>query len=326
MVPGLRVFRGRGIGVRAGGRRLWLDSYGEGIVLISHAHSDHVPRRKASIIATPQTLSILKVFGRHLDGRSLGFGETLKMGGISVSAQPSGHVLGSSQFIIDAEGERLVYTGDLNVYGSVILEGGRPVETEKLVIESTYGLPGYRFPPREEIYSSMIRWILSTIREGDIPAFKVYALGKAQEIIRMVNTFLGVPVVAGWTVSRISEKHVEHGLGLEYLPLHNSEWLEVFSQGECVYVASRRENPPSRRRLRWAVATGWALRYRYSRYDASFPLSGHSDFPGLVEYVEQSNPVEVFTVHGYANEFAHALRRMGWKARPLDEVGQSSLI
>ena len=325
-MPGLRVFGRGGIRVKAGGERLWLDSYGEGTVLISHAHSDHIPRRKARVIATPQTLSILKAFGRRMGGRSLGFGETLKVGGFTVSAQPSGHVLGSSQFIIEVGGERLVYTGDLNIYDSILLEGGRPIEAEKLIIESTYGLPGYRFPPREEVYSSMVRWILSTIREGEIPAFKVYALGKAQEVIKMVNTFLGIPVVAGWTVSRVSDKHVEHGLGLDYLPLHKSEGLEAFSQGECVYVASRRENPPSKRRLRWAVATGWALRYRYPRYDASFPLSGHSDFPGLVEYIEHSNPREVFTVHGYSGEFARILRRMGWRARPLDEASQSLLI
>ena len=321
-MAGIRVLGAGGVGAEVRGRRLWFDSQGGSgeLTLVSHAHSDHAPGARARALATPETASILKALGRKFRGRTLSFGERVRVGEALVSAEPSGHVLGSSQFLLEADGERLVYTGDLNVYDSILLRGAQPLEAEKLIIEATYGLPDYVFPRREELYTQIIKWILETIREGEIPAFKVYALGKAQEIIGLVNAYLKLPVVAGWTVSRVSEKHLEHGIKLSYLPLHGEEGLEAFAQGECVYVASRRENPPSKRRLRWAVATGWALRYGYPRFDAAFPLSGHSDYPGLIDYVERSRPREIYVVHGYSEAFARRLRRMGWRARSLGEA------
>ena len=322
-LPGIRVL---GVGAEVNGFRLWFDCHGGGggLTLVSHAHSDHLPATRSEALATPETVSILKAIGRRFRGRILGFGEKAEIGEATVSAEPSGHVLGSSQFIVEADGERLVYTGDLNTYDSILLKAAKPLEADKLIIGSTYGLPSYVFPEREELYSQIVRWILRCIRGGEVPAFKVYALGKAQEIIGLVNAYLDIPAVVGWNVARISEKHLKHGVRLRYLPLHSEEGVEAFTQGECVYISSRRLNPPSKRRIRWAVATGWALRYRYPEYDAAFPLSGHTDYPGLLSYVEESRPKRVYVVHGYSEVFARRLRRMGWRAISLRE-GQELL-
>jgi Cft2 family RNA processing exonuclease len=60
-----------------------------------------------------------------------------------------------------------------------------------------------------------------------------------------------------------------------------------------------------------AVITGWAMdsscRYR-SGTDAAFPLSDHADYDGLLELVRLVQPKKVFTVHGFAREFALTLR------------------
>ena len=315
----MRIARRRGFLVEAGGTKLWLDSTasGGGFSLISHAHSDHSPGRSSKVIATPETASVLQLFKNHRIEKMIRYGETLKLGETRISAHPSGHVIGSSQFLIEADGKRLVYTGDLNTYDSLILEGAKAIESDILLLEATYGSPRYVFPSREEIYARIVRWILETIRGGEVPAFKVYALGKAQEIIGIVNAYLRIPVVTSWTISRITEKLSEHGLKLDYIPLHDPEGLEAFKQGECVYVSSKRYNPPSKRRLRWGAATGWALRYRIQGYDAAFPLSGHADFPGLVSYAEESEARKIYLVHGFAEELSRHLRRRGLYAEAL---------
>jgi len=69
----------------------------------------------------------------------------------------------------------------------------------------------------------------------------LYALGKAQEIIGIVNSYLNIPVVASWTVARISEKHREHGIMLEYLSVDEREGLEALRQGECNALKIRKE-------------------------------------------------------------------------------------
>jgi putative mRNA 3-end processing factor len=315
----MEVLGGRGLLLKAGNTRIWLDSAAENdcVRLVSHAHLDHAPGRLSRIIATPETASVLNLFGSHRFEKLIRYGESLMLGDVKVSAHPSGHVIGSSQFFLENNDGSLVYTGDLNTYDSVILRGAKPLESETLILEATYGSPRYIFPAREEIYARIIRWIIETIRAGEIPAFKVYALGKAQEIIGLVNVYLRIPALASFTISRITESLSQYGFKLEHLPINSPEGLEAFKQGECVYISSKRYSPPSRRRIRWAVATGWALRYRPSGFDAAFPLSGHADFSGLVRYAEESGAKQIYLVHGFADELAKHLRRKGLRAETL---------
>jgi len=315
----MRVAWRGGALVEAKDSLFWLDSppRGCGVSLITHAHSDHSPRKLSRVIATPETASILGLFRDGNVEKTIRYGEALKIDDVEISAHPSGHVFGSSQFSIECGGEKIVYTGDLNTYDSILLNGAEAIESDELIIESTYGSPRYIFPKREEIYAEIVRWILETIKNGEIPAFKVYALGKAQEIISIVNNYLKLPAVTSWTVSKITEKHKDHGLTLDHLPIFTEEGIEAFNQGECVYISSRRRNPPSKRKLRWAIATGWALHYRITGYDASFPLSGHADFPGLLSYVVESRAKKVYVVHGFVEEFTKYLQKMGVKSTGL---------
>jgi putative mRNA 3-end processing factor len=58
--------------------------------------------------------------------------------------------------------------------------------------------------------------------------------------------------------------------------------------------------------------------------DYSFPLSDHCDYQELINLVQSVSPEMVYTVHGFATEFARDLKRMGFSARPLAAY-QSSL-
>jgi DNA ligase-1 len=81
-------------------------------------------------------------------------------------------------------------------------------------------------------------------------------------------------------------------------------------------------------RARVAVMTGWAVdsscRYRYGA-DAAFPLSDHADFDDLIEFVKQVQPRKVFTLHGFAADFAQRLRELGFDAEALSEEEQMPL-
>ena len=68
--------------------------------------------------------------------------------------------------------------------------------------------------------------------------------------------------------------------------------------------------------------SGWAksLRYKFSRgCDYSIPLSDHCDFDELTEMVVQSGAEKVYTIHGFVEEFATHLTKMGIDAQPLRE-------
>lgn len=292
--------------------------------LISHAHLDHIEGlAQKNVLMSVETASILNSMGKRGYWKTFRRKErTILRDSVEISNESSGHVLGSSQFIVDVNGGRIVYTGDLNTYESLVHGFAEPIPTDILIIESTYGLSVYRFPVREKVYADIVKWVTNVLREGSIPALKVYSLGKSQEIINLVNVFLDVPVVVGLSVSRVSQKYREHGVKLDYLPVNTREGLEVVKSGEFVYVSSSRDRLPVDRKTRWAVATGWAIRFRYPNYDKAFPLSGHSDYYGLVDYIEHSNPKKIYTVYGYAEEFARNLKRRGFNADPIRKVNK----
>ena len=68
--------------------------------------------------------------------------------------------------------------------------------------------------------------------------------------------------------------------------------------------------------------SGWAQSSKFSfgrRTDYSIPMSDHCDFQELVNLVLQSGAEEVYTIHGFVDEFAEHLRKIGINARPLVE-------
>lgn len=73
--------------------------------------------------------------------------------------------------------------------------------------------------------------------------------------------------------------------------------------------------------------SGWALNDAYRRslgVDYAFPLSDHCDYPELVRLAQDVSPELIYTTHGFSQQFARDLRKMGFTARTLSAY-QSSL-
>ena len=68
--------------------------------------------------------------------------------------------------------------------------------------------------------------------------------------------------------------------------------------------------------------SGWAQSQRFAfgrRADHSIPLSDHCDFNELVSLVQQSGAEKIYTIHGFVDEFASHLKKIGFDAQPLRE-------
>lgn len=277
---------------------------------------------------TEETRLIFSARGaRYRNHMPLRLGGSVRLlgGDVTVSARSSGHMLGSAAFSVDVDGLRLTYTGDMNTVPSVLHDPAEVVGgTDVLVIESTYGSPVYRFSERERVYAEIVGWIRRVLDEGMVPAFDVYAAGKAQEVIALVNRSLDVPVVVSGSVGRVAEVYRGTYPWMDFVVEGTREASEVVRGGGFVYVSGRRVPTPWR--ARWAVATGWALTRSFPGYDAAFPLSSHADFYGLLEYVRSTEPKLVVTVYGHSATFARFLNRMGVRAVSLDEKPVVRLI
>ena len=83
--------------------------------LITHGHSDHARAGHGAVLATQETLDIMRLrYGENFAGRSqaIRYGETVDLDGVQVSFHPAGHVLGSAQIKVETPGLRIVASGD----------------------------------------------------------------------------------------------------------------------------------------------------------------------------------------------------------------------
>ena len=83
--------------------------------LITHGHSDHARAGHGAVLATQETLDMMRLrYGANFAGamQAVRYGEMLKLDDVEVSFHPAGHVLGSAQIAVERNGMRIVASGD----------------------------------------------------------------------------------------------------------------------------------------------------------------------------------------------------------------------
>jgi len=306
---------------------LWLDPWeAKRFAFVSHAHSDHIAPHK-EIILSERTARLLQA--RMPGSRTehiLPFGEERRVHEVDLLLLPAGHIFGSAQLFLSNQGETLLYTGDFKLRHGKSAEAAewRPADT--LIMETTFGLPRYQFPPTAHVIAQIVAFCREAIEDSAVPVLLGYSLGKAQEILCSLDGAGLTPMLHGsvYQMTRIYEQ---------------------FGRSFCEYVRYNRNDvagrvlicPPSAShspmiqkipRKRVAMISGWAVdpnaAYRY-QVDAAFALSDHADYNDLIRYVDLVQPKRVFTLHGFASEFARDLRERGIEAWALSEENQMDL-
>jgi DNA ligase-1 len=312
---------------------LWLDSHEPqpaGTVFISHAHSDHTGIHREIIVSQPTSqLMRARVSGEWLE-HVLPFHKPWHFAGgetpCDITLLPAGHIFGSAMSWIKAANETLLYTGDFKLRSGLSAEKCEPRHADVLIMETTYGRPHYQFPPTESVIKGVIRFCREALDNEETPVLLGYSLGKSQELLCGLGD-AGLPIMLHGTVHKLTKIYEKFG---QCFPPY--EKYEADSARGKVLLC-----PPSVAgsamlrnlgRTRVAVLTGWAVdpncRFRYQAH-AAFPLSDHADFPDLIEFVKQVDPKKVYTLHGFAAEFAQTLRDQGYDAQPLSQEDQLAL-
>jgi hypothetical protein len=209
----------------------------------------------------------------------------------------AGHMLGARQLSLECDGELAVYTGDISLKPNIFGWKAEIPKCDRLVMEATYGDPDYVFPSLEEVHSDIQKWVSGNDSSNII--IGCYALGKTQEMVRILNECSVTPIVTE-RAERFCSIYEKYGVRLDRIVVGSEEAEEAMSRRFValvpmnkakLYFASRLEKAFERKTL-CAAATGWALHYRFNT-DAAFPLSDHADFDDLVHYIEQSGAKDV---------------------------------
>jgi putative mRNA 3-end processing factor len=297
---------------------------------VSHAHGDHIGRHDRTIATAPTLALIRHRLGSRAQGEALPirYYEPFGLGDLTIELFPAGHVLGSAQIRIVRRDVAVCYTGDLCLEPNLTAEAAEVVRCDVLVLESTFGKPRYTFPPKDQVLAQIRAFVDQALLDGCTPVLLGYALGKAQEALKYFGE-LGYPCRAHPLVHAIDQIYEAHGLSLPNVRQLGPEGPE---KGELVVAPPHLSRSPLLSRIprkRTAVLTGWAIggsNFGWRGVDTAFPLSDHADFPSLLRYARESRASRIFTVHGYAQELATALRAEGIRAEPLEEERQLELL
>ncbi len=311
---------------------LWLDSTEPcPNCWISHGHSDHARGLHGHVFGTAPTLEIYRLRNPETAGASpectpVEYGEPFEFGGARLTALPASHILGAAQLLIEFAGERTVYTGDIKLNDPLCGTPTILAACDRLIIESTFGLPIYQFLDREEARDRIVGFARETLDDGISPVFIGYPLGRGQEIAHVL-TNAGIPTAVHGSIARYIPVYERAGFEFpEWMPYANRE-----TAGKALVVTPEFRNylEASGKNIRIAYVSGWAVldnaRAR-SGAEVLIPYSDHAGFDELTAIVEGTGARHVDVVHGYTEPFAKLLRDRGVDARaPLPATARGSV-
>ena len=300
--------------------------------VITHGHGDHArPGSKHFLTAAPGVGILDKRLaegGAEPSIEGLAYGEERRMGEVSVSLHPAGHVLGSAQVRLEHRGEVWVVTGDFKRAPDPSCAPFEPQRCHVLITEATFALPVYRWPEPAKVVDEIVSWWRANAEAGRASLLYAYTLGKAQRILAELARRDDLPEPTIYThgaVEALVERYRDAGVAMAPTAPVQAEPEGTEWAGRLVLA------PPSVRRSRWlrrfgdhetAFASGWML-LRATRkrrgLDRGFALSDHADWPALLRTVEESGAERILCTHGRADALARFLREeRGLDARMLE--------
>ena len=296
--------------------------------LITHAHSDHARAGHGAVLATRETLALMRLrYGENFAGstQAIRYGEAVALDGVTVTFHPAGHVLGSAQIAVEADGLRIVASGDYKNVPDPTCAPFELVRCHVFITEATFALPVFRHgDPDGEIAK-----LLGSIKVFPDRAHLVgaYSLGKAQRLIALIRkSGCDKPIYLHGAMEGITRYYEGRGIALGELRLVRG--ADKASLAGTITIC-----PPSALNELWArrfpdpvnaFASGWMrVRARARQQGVALPLviSDHADWDGLTATIAATGAAEVWVTHGQEDALVHWCGTRGLNARPLDIVG-----
>lgn len=297
--------------------------------VITHGHSDHARPGHGSVLATSQTIAVMRVrLGVSAAGtfQPLDYGEQVRIGDVTVTLVPAGHILGSAQVVLEYKGQRAVISGDYKRAADPTCRPFEPVRCDLFVTEATFGLPVFRHESADHEISRLLTSQAAFPERAHLVG--AYGLGKAQRLIALLRAAgYDRTIYLHGAMTALCELYSREGVALGALAPVPSDGRAVLP-GEIVLC------PPSALKDRWSrrladpltvFASGWMrVRGRARQRGVELPLivSDHADWPELISTIADTGAEEVWVTHGREEALVHYLMSIGKRARALALVGR----
>ena len=239
---------------------------------------------------------------------------------------PAGHVLGSAQIAVEANGLRIVASGDYKDVADPTCAPFELVPCDVFITEATFGLPVFRHGDADGEIAKLLRSVALFPERAHLVG--AYSLGKAQRVIALIREAgYDEPIYLHGAMEKITRYYAE--------PRHRSRraasWCAA-PRRPSLPAPSRSARPRrlqdlwSRRfpdpvaALRLGLDAGARARAPARRRAAAGHLRsrrlGRAD-----RHHRGDRRAEIWVTHGQEDALVHWCGRAGCKARPLDIVG-----
>lgn len=280
--------------------------------LITHGHADHSRWGHKKYMTHHNNVPIITHRLGDINVAGVDYNESFVINNVNFSFHPAGHVPGSSQIRVEHRGEVFVFTGDYKTESDGISTPYEPVKCDTFITECTFGLPAFKWRQQQDVMNDINLWCAQNHAEQKTSVLFAYSLGKAQRIIKHLDTSQ-MRIYCHGAVYKMTE--VLRGQ-IDFPPTHLITRATTKEEiaGNIVIA------PPSAHGSAWmkkmvpyvtASASGW-MTFRGARrrraIDKGFVLSDHCDWDGLLESIEATGCENVITTHGYQDIFARFLR------------------
>ncbi len=239
--------------------------------IVSHSHLDHCGALpylqskglKCPIYMTPTTRDISKILLKdffHVESlshiplykkedtfkafdlfRTKEYNQGFEEKNAFIKFFDAGHVPGSSMIYIEADNQKLLYTGDIRLSDTRLVKGANiPVkDVDALIIETTYGNREHQ--ERKKTEREFLNKIEEVINRGGRAFIPSFAVGRAQEILLLLHTQKWkVPVYLDGIGKDITNLTIEHGA------CKDKEAL-MQARAKTIFISSKKEREDAAR-------------------------------------------------------------------------------
>jgi putative mRNA 3-end processing factor len=184
--------------------------------VITHGHSDHARAGHGAVLATQETLDMMRLrYGENFAGstQAIHYGEEIRLGDVSAKFHPAGHVLGSAQVAVTCKDTCIVASGDYKDAPDPTCTPFELVRCDVFITEATFGLPVFRHgDAADEVKKLLASVALFPERAHLVGA---YSLGKAQRVIALLRQAgYDAPIYLHGAMEKITHYYQSRGIEL----------------------------------------------------------------------------------------------------------------
>jgi putative mRNA 3-end processing factor len=141
----------------------------------------------------------------------------------------AGHVPGSVSILVEVDGKRILYTGDINNKSTNLINSANPrniPDIDCAIIESTYALREH--PPRRETEKQFTEKVIDITNNGGRALIPAFSVARSQEVFMILEKFnYEKPLYLDGMATLISKIYLDHPYSLRNMNLYRKALADV---------------------------------------------------------------------------------------------------